>query len=63
MMLRFGPSCPPDLTVAKSVTERGLPMGVLFAVRPCDDPRVFCVAAAMEQANPLFNCATWRPTL
>ncbi len=53
----------PTLAVPSGIAASGLPMGVQIVARSYDDPRVFRVAAALEQSLPLFGCAKRRPTL
>ena len=53
----------PALAVPAGIAPSGLPMGVQIVARSYDDPRVFRIAAALEQAAPLFDCAERRPPL
>ena len=53
----------PALAVPSGIAASGLPMGVQIIGRSYDDPRVFRVAAALEQATPFFDCAAHRPNL
>ncbi|WP_299850359.1 amidase [uncultured Roseovarius sp.] len=53
----------PVLAVPTGIADSGLPMGVQVVGRSFDDPRVFRVAAALEQVTPFFDCAAHRPNL
>ncbi|MGB3178124.1 MAG: amidase [Albidovulum sp.] len=53
----------PALAVPTGIADSGLPMGVQIIGRSYDDPRVFRVAAALEQATPFYDCAARRPNL
>jgi Asp-tRNA(Asn)/Glu-tRNA(Gln) amidotransferase A subunit family amidase len=53
----------PTLAVPAGIAPSGLPMAVQIVARSYDDPRVFRVAAALEQAAPLFDCTARRPLL
>ena len=53
----------PALAVPSGMSDSGLPMGVQIVGRAYDDPRVFRVAAALEQATPFYDCAARRPQL
>lgn len=53
----------PTLAAPAGIAKTGLPMGVQIVARSYDDPRVFRVAAALEQAQPLYDCAERRPSL
>lgn len=53
----------PALAVPTGIADSGLPMGVQIVGRSYDDPRVFRVAAALEQVTPFFDCAARRPNL
>lgn len=52
----------PALAVPSGLAPSGLPMGVQIVARSYDDARVFRVAAALEKALPLFDCAERRPS-
>lgn len=51
----------PVLAVPSGIAASGLPMGVQIVGRSYDDPRVFRVAAALEEVTPFFDCAARRP--
>ncbi len=51
----------PVLAVPSGIADSGLPMGVQIVGRSYDDPRVFRVAAALEQVTPFYDCAARRP--
>ncbi|MGB7244653.1 MAG: amidase [Sulfitobacter sp.] len=53
----------PVLAVPTGIAKSGLPMGVQIIARSYDDPRVFRVAAALEQVAPLFDTVARRPNL
>jgi aspartyl-tRNA(Asn)/glutamyl-tRNA(Gln) amidotransferase subunit A len=53
----------PALAVPSGIAGSGLPMGVQIVGRSYDDPRVFRVAAALEQTTPFYDCAAHRPQL
>ena len=53
----------PVLAVPAGIAPNGLPVGIQIIGRSYDDPRVFRVAAALEQAAPWLDCPERRPVL
>ena len=53
----------PVLAVPAGIAANGLPVGIQIVGRSYDDPRVFHVAAALEQAAPWLDCTERRPAL
>lgn len=53
----------PVLAVPAGIAGNGLPVGIQIVGRSYDDPRVFRVAAALEQAAPWMDCPERRPAL
>ncbi|NNC81716.1 MAG: amidase [Acidimicrobiales bacterium] len=53
----------PVLAVPAGLTESRVPAGVQIVARAYDDPRVFHVASALEEAMPWLDCTQRRPKL
>ncbi len=53
----------PVLAVPAGIGQNALPVGLQIVGRSYDDPRVFRVAAALEQAAPWLDCPERRPSL